>query len=184
MDVLFQPPTVEYCEVVLNAIIARPWYALSNIAFLIAGSVMLHQGGQHSKAFGGLALLVGTLSFVYDSTFTYLSQLVPRRAATAPKTATPRRLWRRTWPHHPLQGLRRQHHIWHRRTWLCWQRAISYSHQEAFTTRAVAPCFRTFCHWCSILAQRYHSALLRGHRTAERASYIPLYERREHLSTV
>ena len=75
MDFLLQVPTVHYCEMALNAIIARPWYALSNIAFLIVGSVILRQGGQHSKAFGGLALLIGTLSFVYDSTFTYLSQL-------------------------------------------------------------------------------------------------------------
>lgn len=75
MDFLLQTPTVHYCEMALNAIIARPWYALSNIAFLIVGSVILRQGGQHSKAFGGLALLIGTLSFVYDSTFTYLSQL-------------------------------------------------------------------------------------------------------------
>ena len=37
MDFLLQTPTVHYCEMALNAIIARPWYALSNIAFLIVG---------------------------------------------------------------------------------------------------------------------------------------------------
>lgn len=75
MAFLLQTPTVEYCEVALDALIARPWYALSNIAFLIAGIAILRHGGRHSRLFGGLALLIGTLSFIYDSTFTYISQL-------------------------------------------------------------------------------------------------------------
>lgn len=76
MDYLFQPPTIEYCEVALNAVIARPWYALSNAAFFIVGITMLLRGGGQARTFGGLALLVGMLSLVYDSVFTYVSQLL------------------------------------------------------------------------------------------------------------
>lgn len=75
MDYLLQPPTIEYCEAALEAFVARPWYALSNVAFFIAGIAMLLRGGKQARALGGLALLVGALSLVYDSTFTYLSQL-------------------------------------------------------------------------------------------------------------
>lgn len=75
MDFLLQPPTVLYCEPALNELVARPWYMLSNIVFLIVGIVILARGGKHSRMFGGLALLIGMLSSIYDMTFTYISQL-------------------------------------------------------------------------------------------------------------
>ena len=75
MDFLFQPPTIEYCESALNSLIARPWYALSNLSFFIAGIFILIRGGRYSRTFGALTLFIGTLSFIYDSSFTYLSQL-------------------------------------------------------------------------------------------------------------
>lgn len=75
MEFLLAPPTVLYCEPALNEFVARPWYALSNLAFFIAGIAILARGGKHGRMFGGLALLIGMLSSIYDMTFTYISQL-------------------------------------------------------------------------------------------------------------
>lgn len=75
MNHLLAAPTVQYCEAVLDQLIARPWYATSNAVFIIVGIIMLIQGGRHSKLFGVLALMVGTLSFIYDASYTYVSQL-------------------------------------------------------------------------------------------------------------
>jgi hypothetical protein len=76
MNYLFSSPTVQYCEAATNMLIARPWYAISNVAFLVIGILILFRGGRHSRLFGSVALLVGSLSFLYDATYTYLSQLI------------------------------------------------------------------------------------------------------------
>ena len=75
MEYLLSTPTVQYCEAALDMFIARPWYAASNLAFIVAGLILLMRGGRYSRLFGILALAVGTLSFIYDATYTYLSQL-------------------------------------------------------------------------------------------------------------
>jgi hypothetical protein len=75
MEYLLSAPTIQYCEAALNMFIARPWYAASNVAFIIAGLAILMKGGRYSRLFGILALSVGALSFIYDATYTYLSQL-------------------------------------------------------------------------------------------------------------
>lgn len=75
MDYLFKAPTIQYCEVAMNALIARPWYALSNVAFLIVGVIILMRGGRY-RILGGIAFLIGILSFTYDASYTYLSQLL------------------------------------------------------------------------------------------------------------
>jgi hypothetical protein len=75
MDYFFKAPTIKYCEVATNALIARPWYALSNIAFLIVGLLILKKGGRY-RILGAVALLIGILSFTYDASYTYLSQLL------------------------------------------------------------------------------------------------------------
>jgi hypothetical protein len=76
MNYLFSNPTVQYCEVATSFLIARPWYAISNVAFLVVGMLILYRGGRYSRLFGSVALLVGSLSFLYDATYTYLSQLI------------------------------------------------------------------------------------------------------------
>jgi len=76
MEYLLSAPTIQYCEAALDMVIARPWYALSNLAFIAVGIVVVARGGRYSKLFGSLALLVGVLSFTYDATYTYLSQLL------------------------------------------------------------------------------------------------------------
>lgn len=75
MDYLLGAPTVQYCETAMNALIARPWYAISNVAFLVVGVLILVKGGRY-RILGGIALLVGVLSFTYDASYTYLSQLL------------------------------------------------------------------------------------------------------------
>lgn len=75
MEYLLSAPTVQYCEAALDMFIARPWYALSNLAFIVVGLIILARGGRYSRLFGILALTVGSLSFIYDATYTYLSQL-------------------------------------------------------------------------------------------------------------
>ena len=76
MNYLFSSPTVQYCEVATSMLIARPWYALSNVAFLVVGILILLRGGRYSRLFGSMALLVGSLSFMHDASYTYLAQLV------------------------------------------------------------------------------------------------------------
>ena len=77
MDYLLSSPTIQYCEIAIsNVLIARPWYALSNLAFIIVGVLILIRGGRHSQLFGSIAILVGALSFIYDVSYTYLSQLL------------------------------------------------------------------------------------------------------------
>jgi len=78
LKALLSEPTIKYCEVAVNGLIKRPYYAISNFAFLISGVLILlkGKGSVLSRAFGLVAILVGTLSFVYDSSYLYISQLL------------------------------------------------------------------------------------------------------------
>jgi hypothetical protein len=75
---LLSDPTIQYCETVTSGLIKRPYYAISNFAFLIAGIMILlkGKGSGLSRAFGFMAILVGLLSFAYDSSYLYISQLL------------------------------------------------------------------------------------------------------------
>lgn len=73
---LFGAPTIEFCEKAGDGIIKRPFYALSNIAYLFVGLLILSKKTKLSKAFGYTALFIGFASFMYDASYTYLSQLV------------------------------------------------------------------------------------------------------------
>lgn len=75
MDLLGRP-TIEFCEKAGSGIIKRPFYALSNFSFLIVGFIILSKKTRYSKAFGYTAIIVGLLSFGYDASYTYLSQLL------------------------------------------------------------------------------------------------------------
>lgn len=77
LKALFSEPTIRYCETATNWFIKRPYYAFSNLAFFVAGIVIFikGKGSALSKAFGSIAILVGFLSFIYDSSFLYISQL-------------------------------------------------------------------------------------------------------------
>lgn len=75
---LFGPPTIEYCEKPIQGLIRRPYYAVSNLAFLIAGALIMYRGGLNrlSKIFGFTAISIGLLSFYYDASYLYISQLL------------------------------------------------------------------------------------------------------------
>jgi hypothetical protein len=75
MSNLFGPPTISFCEKPTGSFIRRPYYALSNFAFFLTGYLILKEKTKLSNIFGFTAILVGLLSFVYDSSYTYLSQL-------------------------------------------------------------------------------------------------------------
>lgn len=74
---LFSEPTIQYCEVAIKGFIKRPYYAFSNLAFLFVGIMILlkGKGSVLSRAFGFMAILVGLLSFAYDSSYLYITQL-------------------------------------------------------------------------------------------------------------
>lgn len=76
-NLFYANPTVDYCEPIRDGLIARPFYAMSNIAFLIVGILILAKGKKTalSKAFGYSMILVGLFSFFYDSTYSYLFQI-------------------------------------------------------------------------------------------------------------
>ena len=68
---LFSEPTINYCESAISGLIKRPYYALSNLAFFIVAIFIIKdgKGSKLSKAFGYIIILVGLLSFLYDSSF-------------------------------------------------------------------------------------------------------------------
>ena len=74
---MFGPPTIEYCEKPVQGLIKRPYYAVSNLAFLFAGFLILYKGRMNnlSKIFGFTAIAIGLLSFYYDASYLYISQL-------------------------------------------------------------------------------------------------------------
>jgi len=69
-------PTVEFCEKATGFIIKRPFYALSNVVYLFVGVLILNKKTRFSKVFGYTSLFIGLASFVYDASYTYVSQLV------------------------------------------------------------------------------------------------------------
>jgi len=75
---LFGAPTVEFCEKAGLGFIKRPFYALSNLAYVFVGLLILYKGKGSvlSKSFGYTAIFIGSASFVYDASYTYISQLV------------------------------------------------------------------------------------------------------------
>lgn len=88
-NLYYMVPTVSYCEQPTGGLIERPFYAISNIAFLIVGFLILSRGSFSrmrqlpadkktplSKAFGYSMIAVGLFSFVYDATYSYLFQLL------------------------------------------------------------------------------------------------------------
>ncbi len=73
---LLGAPTVEFCEKAGTGIIKRPFYAISSLAYIFVGFVILNKKTRLSRAFGLTSLLIGLLSFMYDASHTYLSQLL------------------------------------------------------------------------------------------------------------
>lgn len=76
-NLYYMSPTVNYCEQPTGNFIARPFYAVSNIAFIIIGLLILSKGRKTvtSRAFSYSIIIVGLFSFIYDSTYSYLFQL-------------------------------------------------------------------------------------------------------------
>lgn len=76
MHSLLGEPTITYCEIARDAFVRRPWYALSNIAFFItAYQIYRSEASTLARQFSATVLTVGTLSLVYDITYTYIAQL-------------------------------------------------------------------------------------------------------------
>lgn len=77
MRALLSSPTITYCEAALDGIIKRPWYALSNIAFFVSAYLIYQtEKTRLARQFAFITAMVGVLSLLYDTTYTYLSQLL------------------------------------------------------------------------------------------------------------
>lgn len=73
----FDPPTITYCEEAINWIIRRPWYALSNISFLMAAvAIYVTDRSKLALLFASTSLIVGLMSFLYDTTYMYVFQVL------------------------------------------------------------------------------------------------------------
>lgn len=73
---LFGPPTVEFCEKATGHFIQRPFYALSNLAFIFVSMFIYREGrNKLAKLFAVTIGLVAIFSTIYDSSYTYISQL-------------------------------------------------------------------------------------------------------------
>lgn len=77
MITLLGEPTVTFCEKAISGLIRRPWYAVSDLAYLFVGLYILRKAGHTllGSLFGFLALTVGSLSLIYDSTYMRVTQL-------------------------------------------------------------------------------------------------------------
>lgn len=76
MSIFTDAPTVEFCEKAGSGIIARPFYAISNLAYLVIPLLILRKSKDVlAITFALTAELVGTLSFIYDSVPNRLTQL-------------------------------------------------------------------------------------------------------------
>lgn len=73
---LLDKPTIEFCEKAGIGLIKRPFYAISNLAYLIVGFFILNKKTRFSKIFGYSAIFIGLASFLYDASYTYVSQLL------------------------------------------------------------------------------------------------------------
>lgn len=71
-------PTVAYCETATGGFIGRPGYAVSNIPYIFLGIYLLiwKRDQKLAKEFGIISIAVGTASFIYDASFTFLAQTV------------------------------------------------------------------------------------------------------------
>lgn len=68
MSILTDAPTVEFCEKAGNGLIARPYYALSNLAYLAVSFLILRKSKAHLARYFALIIgLVGFFSLIYDS---------------------------------------------------------------------------------------------------------------------
>lgn len=77
-NLYYIPPTVDFCEKATGGLIQRPFYALSNFAYIIIGLTILFSGKKSrvARAFSSAIVLVGILSLFYDATYSYFFQLL------------------------------------------------------------------------------------------------------------
>jgi hypothetical protein len=75
MQFLFSEPTLSYCELPGGHILARPGYVLSNLSIIAVGLYLLMRKNSLSKNFGGLSILAGLMSLIYDASYVFISQL-------------------------------------------------------------------------------------------------------------
>lgn len=76
MSILTGAPTVEFCEKAGQGLIARPFYALSNLPYLFVSYLIIKKGkGTLAKLFAITTGVIGTLSLIYDIRPVRLTQL-------------------------------------------------------------------------------------------------------------
>lgn len=77
-DLYHLTPTVTYCEKPIGHFIQRPFYAISDLAFIVVGLFILLTARKSSlsKVFGLTTIVVGLFLLVYDATYSYLFQLL------------------------------------------------------------------------------------------------------------
>lgn len=68
-------PTVEYCEQVIEGLIARPGYFISNIPYIILGVFLITRKDKVAKILGTLSILIGVFSGIYDASFKFNAQI-------------------------------------------------------------------------------------------------------------
>lgn len=69
-------PTVNYCEPILEGLIARPGYFISNIAYIFGGIYLLTRKSKIEKLFGIISILIGIASGIYDASFRFNAQII------------------------------------------------------------------------------------------------------------
>ncbi len=76
----FVKPTIKYCEDNLSSYIAQPANAWSNLTFICVGFYIFLKSRNHKnpllKLFGLMVVLIGTFSFIYHASFTFIGQFL------------------------------------------------------------------------------------------------------------
>jgi hypothetical protein len=78
MNTLLDAPTVNFCEKAGTGIIKRPYYAVTNLAYLLVSAVIFFKNPKSKLAqlFAVTSLLIGILSFNYDALYVRWAQLL------------------------------------------------------------------------------------------------------------
>jgi len=73
-------PTVLYCEPILDSFIKRPFYAISNIPYVLIGIYLIYSNRNNEKSLGKIfglhMIMIGVFSFLYDAQVTFFTQIL------------------------------------------------------------------------------------------------------------
>lgn len=69
-------PTVNYCEPIVEGLVARPGYFISNFAYIVIGFVLLFKKDYLARSLGLISISIGFFSTIYDASYRFNAQVL------------------------------------------------------------------------------------------------------------